>query len=66
MTPPQSAGRRSVPWDTIGRFTVLILAWLAVYGVLAVVEFYWPDVYEFVVDGLLGLGIWWLLLGRPR
>ena len=66
MTAQQSAGARGGLWETIGRGVVLILAWLAVQAVFAVIELYWPDVYEFIVDGFTGLGLWWLLLGRPR
>lgn len=53
-------------WEIVGRGAGLLLALLAFSAVSAITELYWPEVYEFLIDGLVTLGLIWLIFWRRR
>lgn len=58
--------RMTMPWELVGRAAIFIIAWVIAASVSAIVELYWPGVYEFLVDGAMTLGLLWLIvLRRP-
>ena len=58
--------RTAMPWSLIGKTTTLIVAWTIAFTVSAIAELYWPEMYEFIFEGAVGVVLYWAIFWRGR
>jgi hypothetical protein len=51
-------------WALVGKATAFLIAAAVALAISAVVELYWPEVYEIIAEGMILVGLMWLISWR--